>query len=867
MESSCFEKGKMGMKKLILFLRKLQKNGVKACCIKHLRVVIFLFAFAVNVFATEKGPVRIACVGNSITYGVGVHNRFQNSYPGLLQQMLGNGYDVRNFGVSARTLLRKGDYPYMKEPAYREAQEFLPDIVTIKLGTNDSKPQNWKYKKDFKKDLEEMVETFKRLPSKPQVFLCYPVPATKVQWGINDKIIREEIIPIIKQVAQKEKAHIIDLHAALSPYPQDFPDCVHPNEHGAMLIAQEIYRNITGKTAATVDVNQLFPGIKSKWEGYDRYDFTLLGRQATVVVPKTVAAGSPWIWRPAFFGAFPSVDKELLNQGFHVVYDDLTHLYASPRSMELGDKFYDVMCQYYHLSPKVTLEGFSRGGYFVFNWAARNPGKVACIYADAPVCDIFSWPGRKEKDLWNGFLNEWNLKDAEVTPDFKGNVMKHVDELVKAHIPVISVCGGKDKTVPYNENMQQVRDAYQNKGGVVELILKPDCDHHPHSLENPEPVVDFIKRYQQGSTDLQSIKVRSNLQNAFSRFIKEKKGCVAFLGGSITEMKGWRDMIKKSLCQRFPYTDFTFIDAGISSTGSTPHAFRLENDVLKKGVPDLMFVEAAVNDDTNGFGPTEQARGMEGVVRHALKTNPYMDIVMLHFIYDPFIPILQGGHQPEVIRNHERVAEYYSISSINLAQEIAERMKRNEFDWTWFGGTHPNWQGHKYYAAAINHLFDESSANIDSLKYMPHQIPEKPLDEYSYSQGHFLDLKEAKSMKGFQYVADWKPQDEKVGTRKGFVNVPMLEAREAGSKLSLRFRGTAVGIFCVAGPRAGVLEYSVDGGKYRSLDMLTQWSENLYLPWVYMLGSELKRGEHVLKIRLAKGARTECQIRNFVVND
>jgi lysophospholipase L1-like esterase/pimeloyl-ACP methyl ester carboxylesterase len=832
---------------------------------KRLFISFILFVLAVSVFADEKGPVKIACVGNSITYGAGVRNQFQNAYPGMLQQLLGDGYDVRNFGVNGCTLLSKGDHPYVKESAYHEALDFLPDIVTIKLGTNDSKPQNWKYKKEFKQNLEKMVEAFKALSSKPTIYLCYPVPATKVQWGINEKVINGEIIPIIKRVAQKEKVRLIDLHSVLLPYPQDFPDGVHPNEHGSMLIANEIYRNLTGKTPPVLDITQPYPGIKTKWDGCDRYDFTCFGRQATVVVPEHVAQGTPWIWRPAFFGAFPSVDKELLKQGFHVVYYDLTHLYASPRSMELGDMFYGVMCRYYHLSPKVTLEGFSRGGYFVFNWAARNPDKVACIYADAPVCDIFSWPGRNNVDLWNGFLKEWGLKDAEVTPDFTGNVLCHVDQLVKAHIPVIAVCGGKDKTVPFNENMLKVRDAYQSKGGIVELILKPDCDHHPHSLENPEPVVDFIKRYQDGYARFQHINQRATLHNAFYRFTKDKEGCVAFLGGSITEMKGWRDMIKQCLQQRFSHTHFTFIDAGIPSLGSTPHAFRFENDVLKKGIPDLMFVEAAVNDDGNGFGPKEQVRGMEGIVRHALTVNPYMDMVMLHFIYDPFISILQGGGQPVVIKNHERVAEHYSVSSINLAQEIAQRMKVGEFDWKWFGGTHPAWHGHKYYAASINRLFDENQVSADSLKYVAHEIPAEPLDSFSYYKGGFVDIKEAKSLHGFNYVTDWKPQD-KVSTRDGFVNVPMLEATKAGSSLILNFKGTSVGVFCIAGPRACVLEYSIDGAPYHSCDMITNWSSHLYLPGVYMLGTELKDYRHVLKLRVAKGTRTECQIRNFVVN-
>ena len=386
-----------------------------------------------------------------------------------------------------------------------------------------------------------------------------------------------------------------------------------------------------------------------------------------------------------------------------MVYYDLTHLYGSPRSVKLGNEFYAAMLESYQLSPKVTLEGFSRGGLFAFNWAAQNADKVACIYVDAPVCNVFSWPGKKDKELWSGLLKEWNLTDEQMDA-FPGNAIDQLAPLVKAGIPIISVCGDSDRTVPYKENMKLVRDRYQELGGTVELILKPGIDHHPHSLEQPEPVVDFILRYQTGYTANQSICNRGSLVNSYQKFVKEQKGCVAFLGGSITEMRGWRDMIQEDLKQRFPYTEFTFIDAGIGSTGSTPHAFRLENDVLSKATPDLLFVEAAVNDDTNGFDYVAQTRGMEGIVRHTLAAKSTMDIVMLHFIYDPFISPLQEGQQPDVILNHERVANYYRIPSINLAQEIAARMAAGEFDWNQFGGTHPHWFGHKYYAASINRL-------------------------------------------------------------------------------------------------------------------------------------------------------------------
>ena len=147
--------------------------------------------------APRKDAVRVACIGNSITFGAGIKNRSRDSYPSVLARMLGDNYWVKNFGVSARTMLNKGDHPYMNEPAYKNALAFNPNIVVIKLGTNDSKSFNWKYKADFMKDAQTMINAFKGLPSQPKIYLCYPSKAYLTGDGINDDIISKEIIPMI----------------------------------------------------------------------------------------------------------------------------------------------------------------------------------------------------------------------------------------------------------------------------------------------------------------------------------------------------------------------------------------------------------------------------------------------------------------------------------------------------------------------------------------------------------------------------------------------------------------------------------------------------------------------------------------------
>lgn len=195
--------------------------------------------------APRKDAVRVACIGNSITFGAGIKNRSRDSYPSVLARMLGDNYWVKNFGVSARTMLNKGDHPYMNEPAYKNALAFNPNIVVIKLGTNDSKSFNWKYKADFMKDAQNMINAFKGLPSQPKIYLCYPSKAYLTGDCINDDIISKEIIPMIKKLAKKNDLSVIDLHTAMDGMPELFPDRIHPNEKGAQVMAKAVYQSIS----------------------------------------------------------------------------------------------------------------------------------------------------------------------------------------------------------------------------------------------------------------------------------------------------------------------------------------------------------------------------------------------------------------------------------------------------------------------------------------------------------------------------------------------------------------------------------------------------------------------------------------------
>ena len=196
------------------------------------------------VFSACKGEaqvIKVACIGDSITYGWGVDRPIFNAYPIVLGRLLGTNYQTRNFGVSGRTLLRAGDYPYWNDVAFRNATNYAPNIVTIKLGTNDSKPQNWKFKDQFGKDLSDLIDVFANLPSQPRVFVCLPVPAYGKGADIDPDIIKNEIIPIIRQVAKQKGVTTVDLYTALSGRPDLFPDLIHPNAAGAALIANTLH--------------------------------------------------------------------------------------------------------------------------------------------------------------------------------------------------------------------------------------------------------------------------------------------------------------------------------------------------------------------------------------------------------------------------------------------------------------------------------------------------------------------------------------------------------------------------------------------------------------------------------------------------
>ncbi len=267
----------------------------------------------------------------------------------------------------------------------------------------------------------------------------------------------------------------------------------HQDRNGSRGVEQPLYSKLTGLTIE----DEMPPVNVSDWKGFTRKDFDCDGRVGTLIFPEVVASGNPWIWRPEFLGAFDTVDLALLEQGWVLAYVDIRNLYGSPIGLDAMDAFYDLVTREYDLNARVVLEGFSRGGLYAFNWAARHPERVASIYADAPVLDFKSWPGGKGKgkgspDDWERCLKIYGLTEEEAMA-YPLNPIDNLKPIADAGIPIIIVTGDSDRTVPAEENTMIAQERYLALGGRIEVIVKPGVDHHPHSLVDPIPVVEFIE--------------------------------------------------------------------------------------------------------------------------------------------------------------------------------------------------------------------------------------------------------------------------------------------------------------------------------------------------------------------------------------
>jgi len=252
-----------------------------------------------------------------------------------------------------------------------------------------------------------------------------------------------------------------------------------------------------------------WPGEKlDTWNGFTRHTFKVDGCDAWVVEPKTPLPGKPWSWCMEFPDAFVErcAAPQLLARGFYHANISVGNTFGCPDAVKHFNAFYDSALAR-GLATRVALIGISRGGLYAYRWAAQNPGRISVIYGDAPVCDFKSWPGGKGKGVgskgdWDGLISCYHFKDETEALAYPGNPIDTLGPLVRAGVALIHVVGDADEVVPVTENTSIVESRYRQLGGEIQVIHKPGVGHHPHGLEDPAPVVDFIVRHAAKPSDL-----------------------------------------------------------------------------------------------------------------------------------------------------------------------------------------------------------------------------------------------------------------------------------------------------------------------------------------------------------------------------
>ncbi|MDN5202245.1 GDSL-type esterase/lipase family protein [Fulvivirgaceae bacterium BMA10] len=564
--------------------------------------------------------IKVACIGNSITYGAGVTNREKNAYPQQLQSILGNEYEVRNFGLNGATLLKKGNTPYWKTKEYTEALAYDADIIVIKLGTNDAKRVNLNYLDEFKSDYLSLIRSLKQENDHKRVIICLPVPIFENEMG---KTLQQRIIPLIQEVAYESSVEIVNLYNIFLSKEHLFPDKVHPTSLGATIIAQRLYEQITLRKEDNFKLMEklAIDGEKSNFHGFTETDFDWNGVACKIVEPKYTAIGRPWVLRARFWGHEPQTDVALLERGFHIAYCDVANLYGNKKAIERWNNFYNLMRQG-GLGTKVVLEGMSRGGLIIYNWALENLEKVACIYADAPVLDGKSWPGGKgngkysEAD-WNRLKEAHEFKTEEEAISFKGFPIDRVKKIAKSKIPVLHVCGSTDQVVPVSENTKLFEEQMDDWGGDFRAIYKEDVGHHPHSLKDPTTIVNFILKSTNRKINFASLPVpgaeyrsaagwkegadwwanHEDIKHLLHH--RENPLDILFIGNSITQsMGGNRQQVTiKTGRDTFDqvFEGYTWETAGISGDRTQHVAWRIKNGDYIKGQPKVVVLTIGVN--------------------------------------------------------------------------------------------------------------------------------------------------------------------------------------------------------------------------------------------------------------------------------
>jgi len=630
--------------------------------------------------ASENGPIKVACIGDSITYGSKVAAREKNHYPAQLGYLLGDGFEVRNFGVGGSTLLGSADKPYTGTTSWKEVLAWQPDTVIVILGTNDTcqndQRTNWEHAEDLEDDARVMVRALREDNQGTRILLCSPPPmfpdasglAPERRADLAERAPRlEQIGRALQQVAHGKKT--IEYHDLARVFTaNETVDGVHTSPFGARALAQRLAGAILAKrgkdipsTGATVlgaelEKNLLSLSI-SDYHGFRRMDFKLpqSGAACILVAPHQGLRGRPWLWRMRFFGHEPALELELLDRGMFLAYVDVAGLFGSPQALRRMTEFHDLMHQDDgpQLSGRPVLMGMSRGGLPALHWAAVNPKKTAGLYVDNGVFDLSTWPGGKDGQRreaeWAEALEAWGWDEKEG--------MRLGDQLIsksqrpaKEGVPLFVAVGLADEVVPPGRNSLRLARAWERRGGPVYRWPKPGAQHHPHGVHPPASLRRSILATLGHSAiptvqPVPSAEYRGSpagwgggtwwdeLAKLQALGREHPETTVVFLGDSITQsLSGAGDRVAHKGGAGPFHRDFgpsKAINLGMSGDRTEHLLYRIEHGALTSMDPKVIVLQIGVNNvAAAGHTARETVAGIQAVVASLRKREPQAKIVV-----------------------------------------------------------------------------------------------------------------------------------------------------------------------------------------------------------------------------------------------
>ena len=628
----------------------------------------------------EKAPQKVACIGDSITYGSKVAAREKNHYPAQLGYLLGRDFEVRNFGVGGSTLLGAADKPYVRTTAWEEVLAWKPDIVLIVLGTNDTcqngQRTNWEHAADLEEDARAMVQTLREDNQEVRILLCSPPPmfpnasglAPERQADLAERAPRlVQIGPALLQVARgKEAIEYHDLARVFTA--NETVDGVHTSPFGARALAQRLAGAIlakrskdlpsSGKTVLGGELEtNLLNVTTSDYHGFERVDFNLprSGAACILVAPHQGLRGRPWLWRMRFFGHEPALELELLDRGMYLAYVDVAGLYGSPEALQRMREFYDLMRQDGgpRLSGRPVLMGMSRGGMPALHWATANPKKTAGLYVDNGVFDLSTWPGGKDghrrEAEWAEALEAWGWDEEQG--------MRQGDQLIaksqrpaKEGVPLFVAVGLADEVVPPARNSLRLALAWERRGGPVYRWPKPGAKHHPHGVHPPAslrrsiltvlghsamPTVRAVPsaEYRGSAAGWGGGTWWDELAKLQTLGREHPEATVVFLGDSITQsLSGAGDRVAHTEGTGPFHRDFgpsKAINLGVSGDRTEHLLYRIEHGALAFMDPKVIVLQIGVNNvAAAGHTAHETVAGIKAVVASLREHEPQAKVVV-----------------------------------------------------------------------------------------------------------------------------------------------------------------------------------------------------------------------------------------------